>query len=123
MFLYTIGQPHFDYKLLRSVEFTCLAGRLQGIQDRCTRTIRNCRDESGESEVALQALGWISLAEQRAKNKVKVMFEIFHDLAPGRPSKILIEAHATNSKYNLKIQLKRLPFLYPKDIYLKKCLS
>ena len=74
-----MAQPRFDYKLLRSVEFTCLAGRLQGIQDRCTRTIRNCRNESGQSEVPLQALGWNSLAEQRAKNKVKVMFEIVHD--------------------------------------------
>ena len=34
------------------------------------------RNETGQSEIAMQALGWISLAEQRAKNKAKVMFKI-----------------------------------------------
>jgi len=32
----------------------------------------NCRNESGQSEIAMQALDWISLAEKRAKNKAKV---------------------------------------------------
>lgn len=75
---------------------------------------RNCRNESGQSEAALQALGWISLAEQRAKNKAKIMFEIFHDLAPGRLSTIFIEANATNSNYNLKNSAKNVALPLPK---------
>ena len=31
--------------------------------------IINCRNETGQSEIAMQALGWISLADQIAKNK------------------------------------------------------
>ena len=36
----------------------------------------NSRNETGQSEIAMQAQGWISLAEQTAKNKAKVMFKI-----------------------------------------------
>ena len=40
-------------------------------RNRCARVIINCRNETGQSEIAMQALGWISLADQRAKNQAE----------------------------------------------------
>ena len=60
--------------------------------------IINCRNETGQPEIAMQALGWICLAivimvlpnkkMLRDKNKAKVMFKIRHGLAPARLSNI-----------------------------------
>ena len=66
-----MAQPHFDNKFLRSWDSLALLGACRGFR---IGEQRNCRNESGQSEVALQALGWISLAEQGAKNKAKIMF-------------------------------------------------
>ena len=46
-----MAQPHFDYKLLRSVEFTCLAGRLQGIH--CREFRIGVQEQLGTAETNL----------------------------------------------------------------------
>ena len=79
----------------------------------------NCRNESGQSEIAMQALGWISLPEQRAKKKAKVMFKILHCLAPTRLSNIFTKAHATNSNYSLRNSTKTVALPLPKRDLLK----
>ena len=80
----------------------------------------NCRNETVQSEIAILALGWISLAEQRATNKARVMFKILHDLAPARLSNIFTEAHAINSNYNLGNSTKKVALPFPKRDFFKK---
>ena len=65
-----LAQPHFDYcfEVWDSLG-DGLARRLQRLQNRCARVIMNCRKETGQSESAMQGLGWISLAERRAKKQ------------------------------------------------------
>ena len=58
----------------------------------------------------MQALGWMSLAEQSAKNKAKVVFKILHGLPPTRMSNI----------FNLRNLAKKLAFPLPKGYFLKK---
>ena len=78
-----------------------LVRRLQRLRNRCARVILNCRNETGQSVIAMHVLGRISLAEQRAQNKAKVMLKILHGLAPARLSNIFTQARAINSNYNL----------------------
>ena len=62
----------------------------------------------------MQGLGWISLAERRAKNKAKVMFKILHGLTPARLSNIFTEAHTVNSNDNLRNSTKKVALPLPK---------
>lgn len=74
----------------------------------------NCRKETGQSESAMRGLGWISLAERRAKNKAKVMCRILQGLTPARLSNIFTEAQAINSNDNLRNSTKRVALPLPK---------
>ena len=78
VFIYNaLAQPDFDYCCeVWDSPGDSLARRLQRLQNRCARVIMNSSNDTGQSEIAMQALGWISRAEQRAKNKAKVMFKI-----------------------------------------------
>ena len=87
---------------------------LQRLQNRCARVTMNCRKETGQSESAMRGLGWISLAERRAKNKAKVMCGILHGLTPARLSNIFTEAQAINSNDNLRNSTKRVALPLPK---------
>ena len=71
----------------------------------------NCRNETGQSGIAMQALGWISLAEKRAKNKAKVMSKTLHGLTSARLSRR--EAHAINSNCNLRNSTKKVALPLP----------
>ena len=110
-----LAQPHFDYcfEVWDSLG-DGLARRLQRLRNRCARVIMNCRKETGQSESAMQGLGWISLAERRAKNKAKVMFKILHGLTPARLSNIFTEAQAINSNDNLRNSIKKVALPLPK---------
>ena len=78
----------------------------------------NCRKETGQSEIAMQALGWISLAKRKAKNKAKVMFKILHGLTRARLLNTFTEAHAINSNDNLRISTKEVALpLHKRDSY------
>ena len=64
VFVYnTLAQPDFEYCCeVWDSPGDSLARRLQRFQNRCARVIMNRRNETGQSEIATQALGWISLA-------------------------------------------------------------
>ena len=62
----------------------------------------------------MQGLGWISLAERRAKNKAKVKFKILHGLTPARLSNIFTEAHTVKSNDNLRNSTKKVALPLPK---------
>ena len=68
----------------------------------------------------MQGLGWISLAERRAKNKAKVKFKILHGLTPARLSNIFTEAHTVNSNDNLRNSTKKVALPLPKRYIFKK---
>ena len=83
-------QPHFDYccEVWDSLG-SGLAQRLQKLQNRCARIIMHCKNEAGQSDIALHSLGWITLAERRARIKARLMFKILNNLAPKRLSNAL----------------------------------
>ena len=70
------------------------------------------RNDTGQSEIALLALGRISLAEQRAKNKAKVVFKNIHGLHQKHYQKYLQKPKQSIVIVTLETQLKRLPFPY-----------
>ena len=114
-----LAQPHFDYcfEVWDSLG-DGLARKLQRLQNRCARVIMNCRKETGQSEIAMQALGWISLAKRRAKNKAEVMFKILHGLTRASLSNIFAEAHPINGNDNLRNSTKEVALPLPKrDFY------
>ncbi|CAB4015153.1 Hypothetical predicted protein, partial [Paramuricea clavata] len=49
--------------------------RLQKLHNRCARIIMNFKDEPGQSQLALDQLGWISLEERRKHNMARLMFK------------------------------------------------
>lgn len=68
----------------------------------------------------MRGLGWISLAERRAKNKAKVMCKILLCLTPARLSNIFTEAQAINSNDNLRNSTKKVALPLPKRYIFKK---
>ena len=62
--------------------------------------------------IALLALGRISLAEQRAKNKAKAVFKNIHGLHQPDYQKYLQKPKQSIVIVTLETQLKRLPFPY-----------
>ena len=61
---YALVQPHFDYccEVWDSIDAT-LSNRLQKLHN-----IMNCKNEHGQSSLALGILGWKTLEEQRAQS-------------------------------------------------------
>ena len=60
-------QPHFDYCCeVWDVLGKTLSDRLQKLQNRAARIIMNFKNESGQSSLARNSLGWINLEERRA---------------------------------------------------------
>ena len=76
-------QPHFDYccEVWDSLG-SGLVQRLIKLQNRCARIIMHCKNEAGQSDIALHSLGWFTLAERRARIKARLMFKILNNLAP-----------------------------------------
>ena len=117
-------QPHFDYccEVWDSLG-AGLSLRLQKLQNRCARVIMRYKNESGESEKAMNALGWVTLAERRAQIKAKFMFKVLHSLAPTRLSAIFKESNATTCTYSLRNTSKTVALPLPKTDFLKKSIS
>ena len=119
-----IIQPHFDYccEVWDSLG-SGLAQRLQKLQNRCARIIMHCKNEAGQSDIALHSLGWITLAERRARIKARLMFKILNNLAPKRLSNALKDSYAASSNYHLRNMNRKVAVPLPKTEFLQKSLT
>ncbi|CAB3986410.1 Hypothetical predicted protein [Paramuricea clavata] len=68
---------------------------------RCARTVMNFKDEPGQSQLALDQLGWISLEERRKHIMAILMFKVVNNLAPSRFSSMFQNSNHIHS-YNLR---------------------
>ena len=73
---YALVQPHFDYccEVRDSID-AILSNRLQKLHNRSARIIMNCKNEHGQSSLALIGLlGWKTLEEHRAQSTARLMY-------------------------------------------------
>ena len=94
--------------------------RLQKPQNRAARIIMNYKNESGQSLLARNALGWINLEERRAQMKARLMYKSINNLAPERLSN---QNSSTIYNYDLRGSSTRLCLPKPKTEFLKKSFS
>ena len=66
------------------VEASLNSERQQKLHNRCARIIMNFKDEPGQSQLALDQLGWKSLEERRKHIMARLMFKVVNNLAPLR---------------------------------------
>ena len=87
---YGLVQPHFDYccEVWNSIN-RGQSERLQKLHNRCARIIMNFKDEPGQSQMALDQLGWISLEERRKHIMARLMFKVVNNLAPSRDEDLI----------------------------------
>ena len=81
-----------------------------------------CKNEAGQSELALRHLGCSLLSERRFHIKARQMFKVLHDLAPVRLSNIFRNSCSANS-YHLRNADNKLALQLPKTEFLKKSFS
>ena len=116
-------QPHFDYCCkVWDVLGKTLSDRLQKLQDRAARIIMNFKNESGQSLLARNSLGWINLEERRAHIKAKLMYKSINNLAPERLSNLFQNSN-TIYDYDLRGSSTRLCLPRPKTEFMKKRFS
>ena len=86
---YALVQPQFDYccEVWDSIDAT-LSNRLQKLHHRSARIIMNCKNEHGQSSLALGLLGWKTLEEQVAQSTARLMYKVLHNMAPTKFNKI-----------------------------------
>ena len=113
-------QPYFDYC---SEVWDCfnkgLSDRLQKLQNRAARMIMGLKNEHGQSAIALKSLGWMTLEEQRAQLKAKLMFKTVNGLAPQRLCDIFKNVDEIHN-YNLRCSATKLYIPKPKTEFLQK---
>jgi hypothetical protein len=94
-------QPHFDYCCeVWDTLGQGLSDRLQKLQNRAARLIMNFKNEHGQSILACNSLGWISLQVRRAQMKARLMYKTVNGLAPQRLCETFQNSNAI-SNYNL----------------------
>jgi hypothetical protein len=113
-------QPHFDY----CCEVWDALGkgrseRLHKLQNRAPRLIMNFKNEPGQSILACNALGWISLDERRAQMKDRIMYKTGNQLAPQRLCDNFHNSKSIND-YNLRSSSTRLFYSQASDGIPKK---
>ena len=118
---YGLVQPHFDYccEVWNSIN-RGQSERLQKLHNRCARIIMNFKDEPGQSQMALDQLGWISLEERRKHIMARLMFKVVNNLAPSRISSIFQNSNHIHS-YNLRGSNSSLFLPRPNTEYGRKC--
>ena len=113
-------QPYFDYCC---EVWDCLneglSDRLQKLQNRAARLIMNLKNEHGQSVIARQSLGLITLKERRSQMKAKLMYKTVNGLAPQRLCEIFKNSNEIHN-YNLRGSLTKLCIPKPKTEFLKK---
>ena len=95
---------------------------LEKLYNRAARIITGCPNVHGQSEIARNKLGWMTLSERHASFNARLMFKIVSDFAPG----VLIEmfrATDASQHYNLRGSFTALYIPMPKTEFLKKNLG
>ena len=82
----------------------------------------NFKNESGQSLLARNSLGWIKLEERRAHIKAKFMCKSINNLAPERLSNLFQNSN-TIYDYDLRGSSTRLCLPRPKTEFMKKSFS
>ena len=120
---YALVQPHFDYccEVWDSIDAT-LSNRLQKLHNRSARIIMNCKNEHGQSSLALGLLGWKTLEEQRAQSTARLMYKVLHNMAPTKLNEIFNMSNTVHG-HNLRGSNSTLFLPRPKTEYLKKSIS
>ena len=116
-------QPHFDYGCeLWDAIGKCLSERLEKLQNRAARLIMNFKNESGQSDLACNALGWISFEERMAQIKARLMYKTVNKLAPQRLCNLFQNSNMV-SAHNLRGFSTKLFIPRPRTKFLKKSFS
>ena len=116
-------QPHLDYCCeVWDVIGKTLSDRLQKLQNRAARIIMNFKNESGQSLLARNSLGWITLEERRAQMKARLVYKSINKLAPQRLSNFFQNSN-TMYDYDLRGSSTRFCLPKPRTEYLKKSFS
>ena len=118
---YGLVQPHFDHccEVWNAIN-RGQSERLQKLQNRCARIIMNFKDEPGQSQMAVDQLGWISLEERRKHIMARLMFKVVNNLAPSRISSMFQNSNHIHS-YNLRGSNSSLFLPRPNTEYGRKC--
>jgi hypothetical protein len=82
----------------------------------------NFKNEHGQSILACNSLGWISLQERRAQMKARLMYKTVNALAPQRLCETFQNSNAI-SNYNLRGSTTGLFTPRPRTEFLKKSFS
>ena len=81
-----IVQPYFTYCCeVWDIFGETQSQRLQKLQNRCARIIKDMPGNEVNAQIALNSLGWETLKVQRTKAKAKLMFKILNKSGPKRP--------------------------------------
>ena len=116
-------QPHFDYCCeVWDALGKGLSERLQKLQIRAARLVMNFKNESGQSVLAFDTLGWISLEERRVQMKARLMYKTANKLAPQRLCDTFQNSN-TISDHNLRGSSTWLFIPRPRTEFLKKSSS
>ena len=120
---YALVQPHFDYccEVWDSIDAT-LSNRLQKLHNRSARIIMNCKNEHGQSSLALGLLGWKTLEEQRAQSTARLMYKVLHNMAPTKLNEIFNMSNTVHG-HNLRGSNSTFFLPRPRTEYLKKSIS
>ncbi len=115
--------PHFDYccEVWDTIGIG-LSDRLQKLQNRAARVINGRKNEHGQSELALNELGWKPLSERRTKFVASSMYKITHNLAPKALADIFPQTPSFQY-YNLRGSSTKFFLPHPHSDFLKKSLS
>ena len=124
VFLYNaLIQPHLDYCCeVWDVIGKTLSDRLQKLQNRAARIIVNFKNESGQSLLTRNSLGWITLEERTAQMKARLVYKSINKLAPHRLSNFFQNSN-TMYDYDLTRSSTGLCLPKPRTEYLKKSFS
>jgi hypothetical protein len=80
----------------------------------------NFKDEPGQSQLALDQLGWLCLEERRKHIMARLMFKVVNNLAPSRFSSMFQHSNHIHS-YNLRGSNSSLFLPRPNTEYGRKC--
>ena len=113
-------QSHLDYCCeVWDVIGKTLRDHLQKLQNRAARIIMTFKNESGQSLLTRNSLGWITLEERRAQMKARLVYQLINKLAPQRLSNFFQNSN-TMYDYDLRGSSTRLCLPKPRTGRLKK---
>jgi hypothetical protein len=107
-------QPHLHYCCeVWDVIGKTLSDRLKKLQNGAARIIMNCQNESGQSLLARNSLGWITLEERRVQMIARLdMYKSINKFAPQRQSNFFQNSN-TMYDYDLRESSTTVGFAFP----------